>query len=127
MGENLLWVIGVLIIGVALVGVLLYFFKPKPPLKAPKVEVSLEELKRILKDRSKTFEEIERATGLFLEDFGRLSPSKEARLEVLYLVVIHPKVSSKLVLSFEKELKAKNPEDSKEIEAVLKGALDSRK
>lgn len=135
MAENLLWVLGVLIIGVIAVGALLYFINPKPKASqkpsanAPKKPAipTLEELLAIMKNRASTLEELERASGLFMAHFEAFNPTESQALEALFSLTSHPRVSSKMVLDFSKALKARLPESRQAIESTLKRGLDSRK
>lgn len=124
---------GILIACVVLGGGLLYFFMPRMGSQKragnPVGEQlpTLASLLAILGDSSKNSAEVERAIMIFVNDFERLNPSKEQRFLAFTRLVSHTNTTSKLILSFEKELKARNPEDARELEIALKMSLDRRK
>ena len=124
-------VAGILIACIVLGSVLLYFFMPRLGSEAKNLTneqlPTLQSLLAILGDSSKNSADVERAIMIFVNDFERLNPNKEQRFLAFTRLVSHANTTSKLILSFEKELKARNPEDARELEIVLKMSLDRRK
>lgn len=124
--DRLLWVILGAIIGVLVIGLLLYFFMPqKQSLSKKGKNITMEEILSLL-NTADDVAGIERTIALFFNNFENLLPEKRERLELFSMLVRHKKTNSKIILSTEKELKKLNPEDAKELESVLKKGLDSR-
>ncbi|MGP1449509.1 MAG: hypothetical protein ACTTJS_00085 [Wolinella sp.] len=126
--DRLLWVILGAIIGVLVIGLLLYFFMPQKQSKASlkkEKNITMEEILSLL-NTADDVAGIERTIALFFNNFENLLPEKRERLELFSMLVRHKKTNSKIILSTEKELKKLNPEDAKELESVLKKGLDSR-
>lgn len=131
---------------IALLGVLVLFLLYDPRKQKQKtqksvadeptkrVEYSFEELLAMIRDKNSTTQELEFATGNILKSYGHIAPKMGIRLhddfyiysEIMIRICHHPNTTKELILSFDKELRAKNPQYEKELNDALTKGLNSR-
>lgn len=131
---------------IALLGVLVLFLLYDPRKQKQKtqksvadeptkrVEYSFEELLAMIRDKNSTTQELEFATENILKSYGHITPKMGIRLhddfyiysEIMIRICHHPNTTKELILSFDKELRAKNPQYEKELNDALTKGLNSR-
>ena len=125
--------------------IFIYIYKPakararvrteKRATKKEKREVpTFAKLVQKIKMRDTTSEELEKAVRLLLKYYGTIpskngiAPSREFKkyAEVIYFVARHPNTTKEIVLFFDKEINAKNPQYHREIDEMLSRGLTAR-
>ena len=99
-----------------------------------KIAHDFESLKMIIKNKKSSAKELEAALSLILKHYGsihpklgiRVHPDFDKYMEVIIRLCHHPRVTSKMVVSFDKELRKKNPEYEKDINDAITKGLNSR-
>lgn len=100
-------------------------------LKIPHDFVSL---RKIIKNKKSSVKELEEALELILKYYGEIHPKLGIRahpdfdnyMDVIIRLCRHPRATSKMVVSFDKELRKKNPDYEKDINDAITKGLNSR-
>ena len=137
-------IMGLVIILMILVFLLFYIFpdKGKKQAKSKKkqvvketIDTSLEALKKIIKKKSSTSEELSSALDLVIKHHGNISlnsPGKNSSdfdiyMDILFTICRHPNTNKNIIIKFDSALSKKNPTYRSSInDAVTKG-LESRR
>ena len=133
------------IVGLVVVLFILMFFLLYSPSAKRKKELEkttvkereindLESLKKIIKNKLSTKEDLSNAVNLVLKHHGTIHPKLGTRThpdfnvyeEILFAICRHPNTNKTIILKFDKELEAKNPAYKKEINDALTRGLNSR-
>jgi uncharacterized protein (UPF0335 family) len=93
-----------------------------------------EGLIQIIKNKKSSSQDLQEALDMIIKYYGDISPKHGVRahpdfdhyIEIIIRLCHHPKVTSKMVIKFDKELRAKNPEYEKDINDAITKGLDSR-
>ena len=130
---------GLVVILAILVYVLFYFNKKeeiKPVVKKKeKVDVlSLEHLHSIIKNKQSSTEELQKALKQVIKYHGTIHPKLGTRThpdydiyrDIMVKVCTHPSTNKDIILKFDRELEARNPNYSIEINKALSQGLNSR-
>lgn len=109
--------------------------REKKRVKSPlKEEITLESLRKIIKNRNTTEEGLSRALSKVIEKFGTITPKLGTRThpdfdiyaEMLIVACHHPQTNKDIIIKFEKALQKRNANYSKEINDALAKGLNSR-
>jgi len=132
-------VMGLVVILAILVYVLFYSKKKeeiKPVVKKKeKVDVlSLEHLHSIIKNKQASTEELQKALNQIIKYHGTIHPKLGTRThpdydiyrDIMVRVCTHPSTNKDIILKFDRELEARNPNYSMEINKALSQGLNSR-
>ena len=132
-------VMGLVVILAILVYVLFYSNKKeeiKPVVKKKeKVDVlSLEHLHSIIKNKQSSTEELQKALKQVIKYHGTIHPKLGTRThpdydiyrDIMVKVCTHPSTNKDIILKFDRELEARNPNYSIEINKALSQGLNSR-
>ena len=95
---------------------------------------SLKDLVLIIKNKKSTEEELQEALDLIIKHHGTIHPKLGIRAhpdfniyaEVVMRICRHPNTNKNIILKFDKELRARNEEYSREINDFLMKGLESR-
>lgn len=88
--------------------------------------LTLLEIKEIIMNRKSTREQLEEAVNTIVDIYRVINDMDEYDIYIKYLCV-HPNVSSKLILYFDKELRFFNPKYKKHIEKSVQHGMHARK
>ena len=99
-----------------------------------KIEHDLESLKKIIKNKKSSSAELSAALDLIIKYHGEIHPKLGIRahpefdnyMEIIIRLCRHPRADSKMVVKFDKELRAKNPDYEKDINDAITKGLNSR-
>ena len=99
-----------------------------------KKELTFDELRAVIRDRSSSKKELQDAIDQILKKHGKIHPKMGIRVHPdfdIYMTIIlnlcrHPQVDSKMILQFDKELAQKNPDYKKEISGSTTKGVNSR-
>ncbi len=102
--------------------------------KAPKKEWDFESLRKIIKNKKSTPEQLAEALELIIKYHGKIHPRLGVRahpdfdryMDILFTICRHRKATSKMIVKFDKELSALNPDYLKEINDAIARGLNSR-
>jgi hypothetical protein len=124
----ILTIVGLLFVLILLVALYVWNSKSKTTVPAnPATVETFESLSAILKNRSSTASELNHAVEMILSRFGTISSHTLGTYKHLVeSLCVHPRTDSKLILRFEKTLRANNPTFSHEIEQSLGIGLAAR-
>ncbi len=132
---------------VVLLAILIFFlfYKPKKVLKTVKKKnykvntnesdyASIETILEVIKEKSSTEEELEKALHLLIKHHGTIHPKLGLRPhpdfnvygEIVLRICRHPNTSTKIILDFDRALEKKNEEYKKDINDFLTKGLNSR-
>jgi len=134
-------VIGLTVILVILVYFLLFSFKKKKvekkvvkPKAKPKLDIDLEHLRLIIKNKKSTSKELKSALDLIIKYHGTIHPKLGTRthpdfdtyMDILFTLCRHPQTNKNLILDFDRELERLNPTYKIEINDSISKGLSSR-
>ena len=100
----------------------------------PEFVPDFEALKQIIRDKKSSPAQLEKALDLIIKYYGNIHP-KIASIshpefdnygELIIRLCHHPRVNSKIILKFDKELRAKNPEYERDINSAITKGLELR-
>lgn len=99
-----------------------------------KIPHDLESLKKIIKNKRSSAIELSEALDLIIKYHGEIHPKLGIRvhpefdhyMEIIIRLCRHPRADSKMVVKFDKELRAKNPDYEKNINDAITKGLNSR-
>ena len=99
-----------------------------------KIAHDLESLKKIIKNKKSSTIQLSEALDLIIKYHGEIHPKLGIRthpefdnyMEIIIRLCHHPRADSKMVVKFDKELRAKNPDYEKDINDVIAKGLNSR-
>ena len=124
----ILTIIGLLFLLIALVGIYVWSSKTKVTVEVPMSIETFESLSAVIKNRSSSASELRHAVEMILKRFGTITSQTVGTYKnLLESLCVHPKTDSKLILSFEKNLRVSNPSFAREIEQALAIGLAARK
>ena len=94
----------------------------------------LESLMKIIKNKKSSASDLQEALDMIILHYGEIHPKLGTRahpdfdnyVEIIIRLCHHPRVTSKMVIKFDKELRAKNPEYEREINDTVTKGLNSR-
>ncbi|MBU0632889.1 hypothetical protein KKA17_09595 [bacterium] len=97
-------------------------------------ERDFESLRKILKNKRSSTEDLGEALDLIIKYHGNIHPRLGIRahpdfdryMDILFTICRHPNASSKIIVKFDKELAQLNPEYLKEINDAITRGLNSR-
>jgi hypothetical protein len=100
----------------------------------PKIPHDFESLRKIIKNKKSSAKQLEEALELILKYYGDIHPKLGIRthpdfdnyMDVIIRLCRHPRATSKMVVSFDKELRKKNPDYEKDINDAITKGLNSR-
>jgi len=132
--------VGLLVLLAILVFFMIFVPKAKKKRKAkvapvsPKLNIDFDHLRAIVRNKKSTSEELKEALTLILKYHGtihtklglRAHPDFDMYMDVILHICRHPNTNKDLILKFDKELGAKNPEYKVEINDALTKGLNSR-
>lgn len=129
----------------ALLGILVFFLVISPKSKKKKVQevkkvqvqkskTDMETLRKIVKNRKTTTEELQETLDLVLKYHGKIHkklgirshPESHAYMDMLFGLCRHPNATKELIINFDKELERLNPEYKKDINDAITRGLNSR-
>ena len=132
-------------IGVGLVIVLailffIYYFSSKKQIiqkqsNVKKVNVvDLESLKKIIKNKESTTQQLSDAVDLIIKKYGFISRKVESRIhpdfdiyyEIMYKLCSHKNTNKRIILYFDKEMTFRNPDYKKELAEAMQKGLSNR-
>ncbi|MEA3370601.1 MAG: hypothetical protein U9Q40_04615 [Campylobacterota bacterium] len=104
----------------------------EPTKEKPKYD--MESLRKVVKDRRSSAEELKEALDLVLKYHGtihkklgiRPHPESRAYMDILFNICRHPNATKNLIIDFDKELEKRNPEYKKDINDAITRGLNSR-
>lgn len=129
---------------VVILAILVYIFfysnkkeevKPVVKKKEKKVDpLSLENLHSIIKNKKTSTEELQKALNQIIKYHGTIHPKLGTRThpdfdiyrDIMVRVCTHPSTNKDIILKFDRELEARNPNYSMEINKALSQGLNSR-
>lgn len=127
MSKDLILVIIIFGILVAIIGIFIFLkYSKDQKIDQIKEEISFDELLKRLKNQSTTNNELKELCEIALKRFEINEKTKDDFLMFLFLLIKHKNIDSKTILNFQKDLKTKAPQYSKEIELYTKAGLDER-
>ncbi|WP_345992980.1 hypothetical protein [Sulfurimonas sp. HSL-1716] len=93
-----------------------------------------ESLRRIIKNKRSTTKQLEEALDLIIQHHGNIHPRLGVRahpdfnkyMDILFTICRHKNATSKMIVKFDKELSAMNPDYLKEINDAITKGLNSR-
>ena len=99
-----------------------------------KMPHDLESLKKIIKNKKSSASQLSEALDLIIKYHGEIHPKLGIRahpefdhyMEIIIRLCRHPRADSKMVVKFDKELRAKNPDYEKDINDAITKGLNSR-
>ena len=132
--------VGLLVVLAILVFLMISVPKAKKKKKAKvvsvssKVNIDFDHLRAIVRNKKSTSEELKEALELILKYHGtihtklglRAHPDFDMYMDVILHICRHPNTNKDLILNFDKELVAKNPDYKIEINDSLTKGLNSR-
>ncbi len=100
----------------------------------PKIPHDFESLRKIIKNKKSTALQLSEALDLIIKYHGEIHPKLGIRthpefdnyIDVIIRLCRHPRADSKMVVKFDKELRAKNPTYEKDINDAITKGLNSR-
>ena len=100
----------------------------------PKINYELTYLIAIIKNKKSTTEELQKALDLIIKYHGtihkklgvRVHPDFDNYMDIIFTLCRHPNVTTKLIITFDKELEDRNPAYKPEINSALSKGLNSR-
>lgn len=126
--DLILTIAGLLLLLIVLVGVYVWLGKGKTTtVSAPVGIETFESLSEIITNRSSSSRELHHAVEMILAHFGTINSHTAGKyMHLVQALCTHPRTDSKIVLLFEKTLRANNPSYSHDIEKSLALGLASR-
>lgn len=120
-----------------ILAVLLYFLLANFKKKAKKKQIieeqkvrtafpTFESLVAIVKNKNSSKRELLEAIEKILKYHGKIHPNFDIYGMIMLKICHHPHTDKKIILKYDKELRAKNPEYAHEINEFLTKGLDSR-
>ena len=99
-----------------------------------KMPHDLESLKKIIRNKKSSAIQLSEALDLIIKYHGEIHPKLGIRahpefdnyMEIIIRLCRHPRADSKMVVKFDKELRAKNPDYEKDINDAITKGLNSR-
>ncbi len=100
----------------------------------PKIPHDFESLRTIIKNKKSSALQLSEALDLIIKYHGEIHPKLGIRahpefdnyMDVIIRLCRHPRADSKMVVKFDKELRAKNPTYEKDINDAITKGLNSR-
>jgi hypothetical protein len=123
----ILTIVGLLFVLIVLVAIYVWSSKSKVAVDTPVNIETFESLSAVIKNHLASSAELHHAVETILKRFGTISSQTiGAYKHLLESLCVHPKTDSKLILSFEKNLRLSNPSFAHEIEQALAIGLAAR-
>lgn len=133
MGADAFFIISSFVMVVAIFFVALLFFSATKPKTKSRVQddiiidkVDYESVMLTLGSSYSTLEEAQNITDLFFKHYREWELTKSQKKGFLFALCLNKKVNSKLILRAKRKMIALEPKMKKDIEAVVKRAVDLR-
>lgn len=124
----ILTLVGLLFLLILLVFIYVWIGRTRSNTANPSETVeTFESLSAIIKNRSSSTQQLHYAVEKILNDFVSITPHTHKHYQdLIETLCLHPRTDSKLILRFEKGLRAANPQHNDEIEYALRLGLAAR-
>lgn len=107
---------------------------PEPFEETKVKERDFESLKKIIKNKKSSAKQLEEALDLIIKHHGNIHPRLGVRahpdfdryMDILFTICRHKNATSKMIVKFDKELAALNPDYVKDINDAITRGLNSR-
>lgn len=116
----------VVVLGVFLITLLTVLNKKQTPVFKNHKIIDFQTVIILLESKYSTIKDLEKASKYFFENYDKWALSKSQKQNFLFLLCLHEKANSKIILQVQEQLSKLNPKMKKDFERIVKKALDLR-